>query len=156
MITPASLGQCRWNGMRVLTTALRVPTTTSGRRSSLFFSSGIFELGFSRFPSAYAREVLPRQVLARGDLGCKEKHWRTSSTVVHVSCLSESRGAKFSKKAEFLDFLRTNRDGQRKERSRAVFCSDQPTRKRMSRMVLPPKRCFSFRRISDLEICSSS
>ncbi len=32
----------------------------------------------------------------------------------------------------------------------------QPTRKRMSRMVLPPKRCFSFRRISDLEICSSS
>ena len=33
---------------------------------------------------------------------------------------------------------------------------NQPTRKRMSRMVLPPKRCFSFRRISDLEICSSS
>jgi len=33
---------------------------------------------------------------------------------------------------------------------------NQPTRKRTSRMVLPPKRCFSFRRISDLEICSSS
>ena len=34
--------------------------------------------------------------------------------------------------------------------------SCQPTRKRTSRMVLPPKRCFNFRRISDLEIRSSS
>jgi hypothetical protein len=32
----------------------------------------------------------------------------------------------------------------------------QPMRKRTSRIVLPPKRCFSFRKISDLEICSSS
>jgi len=33
-------------------------------------------------------------------------------------------------------------------------CLRQPTRKRMSRMVLPPKRCFNFRRMSILEICS--
>ena len=33
---------------------------------------------------------------------------------------------------------------------------NQPTRKRTSRMILPPKRCFSFRKISDLDICSSS
>ena len=32
----------------------------------------------------------------------------------------------------------------------------QPTRKRISRIVFPPKRCFSFRKISGLEICSSS
>src|SRR5262249_23414259 len=32
----------------------------------------------------------------------------------------------------------------------------QPTPKPTSRIVLPPKRCFSFRRISALEICSSS
>jgi hypothetical protein len=37
-----------------------------------------------------------------------------------------------------------------------VIGAPQPTRKRMSRMVLPPKRCFSFRRISNFEICSSS
>jgi hypothetical protein len=32
----------------------------------------------------------------------------------------------------------------------------QPTRKRTSRIVLPPKRRFSLRKISDFEICSSS
>src|SRR4051812_29786538 len=30
-----------------------------------------------------------------------------------------------------------------------------PTRKRISRMIFVPKRCFSFRRISVLEICSN-
>ena len=34
--------------------------------------------------------------------------------------------------------------------------ASQPTRNRMSRMVFVPKRFFSFRKISDLETCSSS
>jgi hypothetical protein len=105
--------------MRVLTTALGVPITTSGWRPSLSFSSGIFELGFSRFPSAYAREVLPKQVLAKGDLGCKEKQLRISLTVAHVTCLSESRWAKFSKKAESWIFFEQNGAGNAKnDRSR--------------------------------------
>jgi hypothetical protein len=32
----------------------------------------------------------------------------------------------------------------------------QPTRKRTSLMTFPPKRCFSFRKISILDTCSSS
>jgi hypothetical protein len=42
------------------------------------------------------------------------------------------------------------------KRRQPVSLFTQPTRKRTPRTVLVPKRCFSFRRISDLEICSSS
>src|SRR5262249_3995667 len=42
------------------------------------------------------------------------------------------------------------------DNQRTLALRFQPTRKRTSRMVLAPKRCFSLRRISVLEICSSS
>jgi hypothetical protein len=51
----------------------------------------------------------------------------------------------FNPRCSVSDVVRSEKDG-----------NFQPTLKRMSRMVLLPKRCFSFRRISDLEICSSS
>lgn len=40
--------------------------------------------------------------------------------------------------------------------SASDLIAPQPTRKRMSRMTLPPKRCFNFRKMSIFDTCSSS
>ena len=73
----------------------------------------------------------------------------------HVTVVSEICSATQSvpKSAEFFDLVS---ELNKHPATAQHCCSNQPTRKRTSRIVLPPKRCFSFRRISDLEICSSS
>lgn len=80
-----------------------VIATAALRRDGLIL--GVLILS-SRFPSACAREALPRELLAKSDATCKENHSKVSLTIACFTPLSEIREAKFAKNGRILRCLR--------------------------------------------------